>query len=131
MPSIRNLKGVAHDVVDHALSGLSFLHPHVWDYARQVGLDHFTIDLLEEAAPPSTELPQPLELASESLRTWFRPILASYGFDSASLTSAKVTFGAFGSSPYVCAATASLVTSSGREFSYKRGWPIRNRGDAA
>jgi hypothetical protein len=127
MPRIRDLKGVAHDLVDHAMSGLSFLHPHVWNYARQTSVDEFTIDVLQDSAPSSLEVPEPLRLAMESLRTWFQPVLISYGFNLEDLTSATLTFGAFGSSPYVVAARASLVAPSGREYKYERGWPPRNR----
>jgi hypothetical protein len=128
MPRIRDLKGVAHDLVDHAMSGLSFLHPHVGNYAREVGIDVFTIDLLDGATFPSSKVPQPLQLALESLRSWFQPLLASYGFRLEDLASAKLAFGAFGSTPYVCAARASITTSSGREFHYERGWPVQTKG---
>jgi hypothetical protein len=126
MPRIRDLKGVAHDLVDHAMSGLSFLHPHVWNYARQASIDEFTIDVLENSAPNSIEVPKPLRLATESLRTWFQPVLKSYGFTIEDLNSAKLTFGAFGSDPYVFAARANVVASSGREYNYERGWPPRD-----
>jgi hypothetical protein len=126
MPRIRDLKGVAHDLVDHAMSGLSFLHPHVWSYARQTTVDEFTVDLLQDSARSLVEVPEPLRLATESLRNWFQPVLRSYGFNLEDLSSAKLTFGSFGSSPYVVAARASLVAPSGREYSYERGWPPRN-----
>jgi hypothetical protein len=126
MPKIRDLKAVAHDLVDHAMSGLSFLHPHVWNYARQITVGEFTVDLLHDSAPNLGEVPEPLRLATEGLRIWFQPVLRSYGFSLEDLTSAKLTFGSFGSSPYVVAARASLVAPSGREYSYERGWPPLN-----
>ena len=124
MARIRDLKGVAHDLVAHGESALSWLHPHVGNYARQAGVEEFTIDVLQGSEPHVTVLlPKPLRLASESLRAWFQPVLSSYGFNLQDLASAKLTFGAFGSDPFVFATRASVVAASGRKFSYERGWP--------
>lgn len=123
MTKIRTLKGAAHDVVDHSMSTFGWLHPHVWEYANSRGLPRVEIDLIGPRPLEGNRIPKPLRLASETLQRWFKSLLESYGFRVQDVRAAKLLFGAFGTDPYSAAATCIVITASGREFRYDRGWP--------
>jgi hypothetical protein len=123
MAKIRTLKGVAHDVVDHCMSVFGWLHPHVWDYAQAQKFERVQIDLMSEPPIATPKVQKPLRLASAGLQEWFRSLLAQYGFTKEDLRSASLIFGAFGTDAYTLAATCIVVSRSGRQFRYDRGWP--------
>ena len=122
MTKVRTLKGVAHDVVDHSMSAFGWLHPHVAEYAKASNFPEVEICLIGPAFP-TRKVPKQLRLAAEGLQSWFVSLLGSYGLEVQHVKSAKLTFGAFGTDSYTCAATCRIVSVAGREFRYDRGWP--------
>jgi len=123
MVKIRTLKGAAHDVVDHSMSALGWMHPHVYEYAKSRRLSEVQIDLVGRRPLKGWLIPKPLRLAAHSLQQWFESLLNDYGFNRQDLRAAKLIFGAFGSDPYSPAATCILIAASGRVFRHDRGWP--------
>jgi hypothetical protein len=93
MPSEKLLNGVAHDIMDHAMSGLSYLHPHLTQTCRSARISDVTLDLMSESPLPA-QCPQyqPLVLASRALHRTFVAILAKMGFTLADLSSATLVF---------------------------------------
>ncbi|MDB6058965.1 MAG: hypothetical protein JWO95_2809 [Verrucomicrobiales bacterium] len=93
MPSNKLLNGVTHDIAHHALSGLSWLHPHLTQNRKRAGLAELTLDLLSESPLPAN-VPdyQPLRLASQALHRTFIGIVESVGFTVANIASARLTF---------------------------------------
>ena len=93
MPSSKLLNGVAHDIAHHALSGLSYLHPHLTQVCKRARCATVTLDLLRESPLPA-DFPdyEPLRLASQALHRTFIGILESVGFTVADITTARLTF---------------------------------------
>jgi hypothetical protein len=93
VPSQKLLNGIAHDIMDHAMSGLSYLHPHLTQTCRSAKITEVTLDLMQESPLPST-IPQykPLVLASQTLHRTFVGILSKVGFTLSDLSSASLTF---------------------------------------
>jgi hypothetical protein len=93
MPSSKLLNGVAHDIAHHALSALSYLHPHLTQVCKRAGRTSATLDLLRESPLPA-DFPdyEPLRLASQALHRTFVGILESVGFTVADVSSARLTF---------------------------------------
>ena len=91
MPSSKLLNGVAHDIAHHALSGLSYLHPHLTQVCKRASRASVTLDLLRESPLPA-DLPdyEPLRLAAQSLHRTFIGILESVGFTVADVTAARL-----------------------------------------
>lgn len=128
MPKIRTLRGLAHDTADHAIGPFGYLHPHVGEYAEEEKLQNVVIDLIHEPAISTPNVPRPLRLASAALQDWFKQHLAIYGFGIGDLAAASLTFGSFGSDPSIFAIAATLETTNGRGFTYRRGWPLIRTG---
>jgi hypothetical protein len=76
MASLKLLNGLSHDVAQHVQSSLSYVHPHLAEECRRVGLRRATVDLLAEQPYPSELAPSvPLSSALFALKNWFDGLL--------------------------------------------------------
>ena len=119
MPSQKHLNGLAHNILDHAVSGLSYLQPHLAQVARTAGVSTITLDLLSASPlPVALHLLRPAVLACESLHRTFLSIAQKLGFTPQDLASATLTFEfpAGCTDDYRFACTSELVGSSGRRY---------------
>jgi hypothetical protein len=90
---IKRLRSVCHSIAHHAVSGLSYVHPHLLATIRSSGLDHLTIDLLDsEPCPEPFRSLEPLLLSLRGLKNKFETILASEGMAPSELSVASLTF---------------------------------------
>jgi hypothetical protein len=118
MPSSKLLNGVAHDIAHHALSGLSYLHPHLTQVCKRAGRASVTLDLLRESPLPA-DFPdyEPLKLASQALHRTFVGILESVGFTVTDVTAALLTLNVSPDAPddysYV-SCDSEIIDTSGR-----------------
>jgi hypothetical protein len=81
MPSIKRLNSVCNSIAQHAVSFLSYLHPHLRLAIKQFGLKSITIDLLNiDPCPEQFRKIEPVHLSLISLRKRFEQILLSEGF---------------------------------------------------
>lgn len=93
MPSTKRLNSVCHSIAHHAVSGLSFIHPHVLETCRSAGVQHVSIDLLDpEPCPKEFRVVLPLLLSLRCLRTKLDEILTAEGFSLSDLSRASLTF---------------------------------------
>jgi hypothetical protein len=93
MPSLKRLNSVCHSTAHHAVSHLSYLHPHLRQACRLAGRNSVNVSLLEENPYP-LELPhlQSLFLAFSELKQKFIEILESEGFSIDDIHSATLRF---------------------------------------
>lgn len=121
MPSAKRLNSVCHSVAHHAVSGLSYIHPHVLATCRSAGVEQMDIDLLDrEPCPPQFRDIEPLRLSLRALREKFESVLASEGFSIADLSRAQLTFSrdsAF-SDDYCSVCRAKLTSKAGRDYEH-------------
>jgi hypothetical protein len=119
MSSQRALAGVTHDIAHHASSGLSYVHPHLYQACEAAGVREATVDLLE-SAPYPLGLPQmePLRLSLIALHDKFFDILSANGFSPSDVTAAtlRFQFPLLGADGYTCQVAARLESSRGRLF---------------
>lgn len=93
MPSRKRLRSVCHSIAHHAVSSLSYLHPHVLRACRSAGLSHMTIQLLEPEPCPVLFLGnESLRLSLRGLKEKLEHILASEGFAMSDIAGAELTF---------------------------------------
>lgn len=93
LASQRALKSVAHNLGHHAVSGLSFLVPHLFRAAKRSAQLTVSIDMLgEQPLPLTLSGDEPLRLSVGALRERFGQILASEGFDRDAVRGAAVAF---------------------------------------
>lgn len=93
MPSQRVLQSVTHNLGHHAVSGLSYLVPHLFRAAESSGQLTVSIDMLgEPILSPTLRLDEPLRLSLDALRKRFGEILASEGFAQDALRAATLVF---------------------------------------
>lgn len=93
MASAKRLNSVCHSIAHHAVSGLSFIHPHLRLACKSAGIDRITIELLSENPyPQNLKHLQPLALALLALREKFITILNAEGFDITHIQSVTLQF---------------------------------------
>ena len=90
MASTKALNGVAHNIMDHSVSGLGFLMTHVLDYCAATSSRELQIDLLE--SNPLTHAPEPLRASASAKHEKFVEILGRAGFKTSDLRSAHLHF---------------------------------------
>jgi hypothetical protein len=120
MTSQRALAGVAHDIAHHAVSGVSYVHPHLHQACQAVGVREASVDLVvADPYPPGLPQVEPLRLALSALRDRFFGILAANGYGPTDIQSAtlRFQFPLIGGDGYSCQATAVIESSSGRRYS--------------
>lgn len=118
MTSEKRLSSVCHSVAHHAVSGLSYLHPHLARACRANDLPEANINLIADAPlSPGLIASEELYLAVTSLRARFAQILESEGFALTDLRTARLLFKFAGYRDDHCSdCHAHLVSRSGRKF---------------
>jgi hypothetical protein len=119
MPSQKRLNGLAHNILDHAVSGLSYLQPHLAQVCRTAGVSSVTLDLLAASPLPSAlGSLRPAVLACETLHQTFLSVVQKLGFTPRDIASATLTyeFPANSADDYRFACTSELVGASGRIY---------------
>jgi hypothetical protein len=113
------LNSVAHNIAHHAVSGLSYVHPHLKQAVETQGLDSFSINLLcENPCPPSFRSIESLQLALLALKDKLGQIVSSEGLSVSDLHSADLLFEFPSNYPddYCSDCHAVLVSVSGKTF---------------
>ena len=121
MPSVKHLNSVCHSIAHHAVSGLSFVHPHVLAACRGAGLDQMSVDLLDpEPCPERFRGTEPLRLSLRALRGKLDEILVAEGFSLGDLSSAQLTFApaSQGCDDYCSICHAVLTSATGHTYEH-------------
>ena len=93
MPSTKRCRSVTHSIAHHALSGLSYVHPHLGDYCKQNGALNATINLLTPLESSiSSSWPKPLKLASIALGDKFIELLGKEQIHDSQIDIAEIMF---------------------------------------
>jgi len=119
MSSEKRLSSVCHSMAHHAVSNLSYLHPHLRQACREISLSSINLDLIsDEPYPPKLQCSEELKLATNALRRKFEKILKSEGFDLSCINAAQLHFEFTDEflDDYCSICHAHLVAKSGREF---------------
>jgi hypothetical protein len=91
--STKRLRSVAQSTGHHAVSGLCYVHPHLGEMCKAMGLTLADIDLLAgKVVLDRVGLPRPLELGASALGEKFIEILDSENIARATLSSARIQF---------------------------------------
>jgi len=89
---VRNMH-VVHSTAHHAISGLSYIHPHLGKACFAVDSTEGLVNLLaEEIEPVSLITTKELGSSSAVLRTKFSELLESEGVSKEIIKSASITF---------------------------------------
>lgn len=121
MPSEKRLNSVCHSIAHHAVSGLSYVHPHLRRACNAAGLVSVAIDLgIEEPCPVQFQTIESLRHSLRVLREKFIEILRSEGFGEKDVKEIKLHFEFTREFPddYCSNCHAYLVSQSGKEFWY-------------
>ena len=93
MLSEKKLRGVVHNIAQHAMSVLSYVHPHLSEHCRVVHVSRATVDLLTGTLAPNNEsVSTPLGLGMTALSETFVRICESAGVEVSALSEAEATF---------------------------------------
>lgn len=119
MASTKRLNSVAHSIAHHAVSGLSYLHPHLSKACEAEGATYVEIDLLAiEPCPVRFRAISPVLLSIRELKNFYLRLLESEGFNEDDLTETRLLFSfdlkRFDHYCSVC--TATLKAKDGKVF---------------
>lgn len=93
MPRRKRLRSVCHSIAHHAVSGLSYVHPHVVRACRNAGASCLQVDLLAaDPCPLQFAEIAPLRSSLKGLREKFETILATEQFSLSDLSLATLCF---------------------------------------
>ena len=115
MASRKRLKSVVQSTAHHAVSSLSYVHPHLGQACEEAGLDSIEICVSETEPCPERFLHiEPLRLALNTLRETFYNLVVAEGFEPKDIESARMVFEfKHGQLDHYCSdCTVSLVTAS-------------------
>jgi hypothetical protein len=119
MPSQKQLNGLAHNILDHAVSGLSYMQPHLAQVCRGAGVSTVTLDLLAPSPLPTVlHSLRPAVLACETLHLTFLSIAQKIGFTPQDIVAASLAyeFPVDSIDDYRFSCTSELVGSNGRRY---------------
>lgn len=84
---------MCHSIAHHAVSGFSYVHPHVLRACRGAGNGKMEVNLLlADPCPPQLSEIEPLRLALKGLRKKLKSILTAEGFSLSDLSLATLCF---------------------------------------
>lgn len=93
MPRRKRLRSVCQSIAHHAVSGLSYIHPHVLHACRSVGMGNMQVNLLvADPCPLQFYEIESLRSSLKGLREKFEAILAAEGFSFSDLSLATLSF---------------------------------------
>jgi hypothetical protein len=119
MASIKRLNSVVHSLAHHAVSALSYLHPHLAEACEDAGQTYAEIDLMQDEPCPSRyRARKPLQLAIGELKTFYTGLLESEGFilDKIERTNLLFSFDLARYDHYCSTCTARIQTKDGKCF---------------
>lgn len=89
----KRLRSVCHSIAHHAVSGLSYVHPHVLRACRDANIESMEVNLLDvDPCPFQFKGIEPLRLSLQGLREKLESILAAESFSISDLTIATLSF---------------------------------------
>jgi len=76
MVSCKKLRNAVYSTVQHSVSGLCFIHPHVGDACIKMGFREITLSLNDlEFFPELSNITKELQLSSNALKSTFFELL--------------------------------------------------------
>lgn len=121
MPSNKRLNSVCHSIAHHAVSALSYLHPHLRQACNTIGVPCARVSLKEKNPCPEVfRHIEPLQLSILALREKFESILMSEGFTLAEIDSVDLTFYFTPEFPddYCSICDSEIVSVTGKKYRY-------------
>lgn len=93
MLNTKRLRSVVHSIAHHSVSGLCYIHPHLGQVSKNLGLDRAEIDLLgENTKSQFVEISSEIAGGVSELRELFSTILQSEKMVPGDLSEATALF---------------------------------------
>ena len=119
MASNKRLNSVAQSIAHHAVSGLSYVHPHLGEMCDKKGITSVEINILADDFYPSYfDANTPLRLSLNHLKARFFEILKREGFSENDISGVTLSFEFdFTKWDYYCSiCTSKIITHSGSVY---------------
>jgi len=119
MSSHKRFKSIAHSIAHHAVSGLSFVNPHLSEACEERGLGSIEIELVSiDPCPKEFVGINPIYLSINNLKKTFIGIIEKEGLEYYDLSSAKVEFTFYhGKRDHYCSnCKATLKSTEGKVY---------------
>ncbi len=121
MPSNKRLNSVCHSIAHHAVSALSYIHPHLRQACNSSRMSCALIDLnTNEPCPDVFKHIEPLQLSLSALRKKFITILTAEGFNLSDIKSIYLMFYFTDEFPddYCSICDAEIMSVNGKKYLY-------------
>jgi hypothetical protein len=93
MASEKRLSSVCHSIAHHAVSGLSYIHPHLRRACKDAGISSIVIDLKQsDPCPERFREIKPLKLSLAALQKTYERILGAEGFAPSAIDKMTLLF---------------------------------------
>jgi hypothetical protein len=90
---MKRLRSVVHSIAHHAISGLCYVHPHLGQARKRLGVKDASVDLLRpEISLVIDPIPREIALSTEALRERFAALIAGERLNIAEIKSAEAVF---------------------------------------
>lgn len=94
MTNIKRLRSVIQSTAHHAVSGMCYVHPHLGEKCKAIGIKSIDVNLLNPSFDPELQsITKELEASTNALREKFIELLASEHIKDSEIKSAYATFG--------------------------------------
>jgi hypothetical protein len=117
--SAKKLNNMAHNIAHHAQSSLSYLHPHLGEACRALGITNVTLNLLKTPYPKGFPVSEPLSMSTNQIQNKFLKMIAESESSIEEIDSAVLHFQF---SPWIrddyCVVQSVIRLVCGRELSH-------------
>ena len=118
MTSTKKLKNVVNSTVQHSVSGLCFVHPHLGVACKQANINSINVNLLKPDFKPNLiKITTELELSTNALRNKFIELLENEAISTSEIKSANIEFH-FSSNEYPISAYIEVITKDSKKIEH-------------
>lgn len=115
MRTTKRLRSVAHSIAHHAMSGVCFVHPHLGEARKRIGVKEAAVNLLQAEMSLRIEpVPQEIATSTAELRERFARLMAAERVGREHIVAAAITFLYRGTCAWPDACYVFIETASGK-----------------
>lgn len=93
MVSCKKLRNAVYSTVQHSVSGLCYIHPHIGDACKNIGASEITLSLIDlEFSPEFSNITKELQVSSNALKSTFFELLEKQDIKIEDIEKADIKF---------------------------------------
>ena len=118
MTSTKKLRNIINSTVQHSVSGLCFIHPHLGVACKQTDIRSIRVNLLKQDFKPNLiKITKELELSANALRNKFNELLKNEDISTSEIKSSYIEFH-FSRNEYPVSAYIEVITKDSKKIEH-------------